>query len=547
MEIVTGLALGHLSLTHAMLKEAALKLWSLWHEAPPPFPELRQRAKVEEELDKVRIANRHIGTRIMIHFVFVITIESLLRFCSTLSLSAFFEALVGSLVYLHDIRIVTGRVNLTARRVRMINMLLRFMVWLHAVFCLKSDPAAFAYQEKLHLGLIVTLGLEDLDWRLTALHSSAVALLHARSNALQELCTYGLVVVAVAFCEHQTRSRISAVMTSNETASMLQSVRRVLKGVADGDVLLDEEFQILEDGGLARVLGARASLEGCSFRNFLQTPSDDQRFLDFVSDSESSRSSVPRCVRVSMNVPQKCQRSASAACGAAVGPVGVDLFHVKVPSWACGQKHLLAFKEDAESRVHPDAPMESLPAFPIPSRRDSQRSSISSRNDIIDALEELQEATLLLNNCKAYEILEAHLLFKRFKPTAPSLKARSHRHGGDPKAPKLTESPSLQKFSPATEWPSLRKTLDRFKSRMSRPSRESAGSSDAPSGPRRLQLGPLCLRLPGTRSYVRAQETVLSTPDPGPEPQRFWLQLTHLDKRDMTRTHESHLEEILEH
>ncbi|CAK9056162.1 unnamed protein product, partial [Durusdinium trenchii] len=83
------------------------------------------------------------------------------------------------------------------------------------------------------------------------------------------------------------------------------------------------------------------------------TPSDDQRFLDFVSDSESSRSSVPRCVRVSMNVPQKCQRSASAACGAAVGPVGVDLFHVKVPSWACGQKHLLAFKEDAESRVHP--------------------------------------------------------------------------------------------------------------------------------------------------------------------------------------------------
>lgn len=29
---------------------------------------------------------------------------------------------------------------------------------------------------------------------------------------------------------------------------MLQSVRRVLKGVADGDVLLDEEFQILEEG-----------------------------------------------------------------------------------------------------------------------------------------------------------------------------------------------------------------------------------------------------------------------------------------------------------
>eukprot|EP00913_Durusdinium_trenchii_P011394 g10702.t3 len=184
----------------------------------------------------------------MINVLFMMGLEGMLRFCQSGDPSVALEVLVVLGVYIHDWRIVSGRTCLTASRVRRINLTLRLGACLHSFVSFSSDPELFVlYQGKLHLAAIMSIGLEDLDWRLTALHCLVDGLLHSTSSHtyLQEAVAYGLVTLACALCEHQTRSRISAVMTSDSTASMLKSVRRVLKGVADADVLLDAEYRIL--------------------------------------------------------------------------------------------------------------------------------------------------------------------------------------------------------------------------------------------------------------------------------------------------------------
>eukprot|EP00913_Durusdinium_trenchii_P011392 g10702.t1 len=253
----------------------------------------------------------------MINVLFMMGLEGMLRFCQSGDPSVALEVLVVLGVYIHDWRIVSGRTCLTASRVRRINLTLRLGACLHSFVSFSSDPELFVlYQGKLHLAAIMSIGLEDLDWRLTALHCLVDGLLHSTSSHtyLQEAVAYGLVTLACALCEHQTRSRISAVMTSDSTASMLKSVRRVLKGVADADVLLDAEYRILGESLVTQggqggrpslthpssgMITCREDLGGRSFRGLLQSGHDDRKFLDFIaSSSQQEDSQVPPCVRL---------------------------------------------------------------------------------------------------------------------------------------------------------------------------------------------------------------------------------------------------------
>ncbi|CAE7696197.1 unnamed protein product [Symbiodinium sp. CCMP2456] len=137
--------------------------------------------------------------------------------------------------------------------------------------------------------------------------------------------------------------------------------QRVLRSVCDADVLLDDGFKIVGDNTrLRRVLATPTDLQGVKFTDLLDQDGKTE-FEKFVrkscSASQSPRQkeekenscSIPPCLRVSL--PSAYSR------------VGVDIFHVPVPRFldAAGPLHLLAFTEDSDTRIQPDATLGAIP------------------------------------------------------------------------------------------------------------------------------------------------------------------------------------------
>ncbi|CAK9032955.1 Uncharacterized protein SCF082_LOCUS20283 [Durusdinium trenchii] len=278
----------------------------------------------------------------------------------------------------------------------------------------------------------------------------------------------------------------------------------------------------------------KGSPEAKAFNDFCAASGhDDRKFLDFIaSSSQQEDSQVPPCVRLSLETLH--------------GSVGVDLFHVKVPGAPGEEMHLLALKEDPESRSHPDA----SPTAPVARNSRSSAggftssagaaSSASSWNEVVDAVEALEEVTLLLNNGhRAQSIEEAHLRFASAGPRARG--ARGPRGAEGTRKGHEMEMPSLKRLTRATDWPNLLKILQGYVDHLR------SGEEG------QLSMGPLFLKLPGNRSYVRANHAVLSSPDtprlhqfPPERPVRLWLHLSNLDQQHVTRAHEPSLQEILE-
>ena len=156
------------------------------------------------------------------------------------------------------------------------------------------------------------------------------------------------------------------------------------KTPSSGDVLLDQQFKIV---GSSRLKGLVDSCEpGSSFADLLDHK-DWQKFLDFATASAGE--SLPPCMRVTLKSKH--------------AEVGVDLFHVALPMYGKGNHHLLAIKEDPESRcvTSTEVPVAEPPLprqEPGNGNFSGRASTTSSKNEAMDLCNELEEVTLLVNS-----------------------------------------------------------------------------------------------------------------------------------------------------
>ncbi|CAK9116611.1 unnamed protein product [Durusdinium trenchii] len=171
---------------------------------------------------------------------------------------------------------------------------------------------------------------------------------------VQVLVALGLVALS-AILEYWVTCHVSAHL---DTKSMLSSFRRMLRGVCDGEVLLDDEMKIQEDTGcLKHLLMHAGSFKGKDFEELL-LPSEVPQFRDFMNQSKrdalqpEEQNGTPPCLRISLK-------------GASTFRVGVDLWHVPM----CrkdGTLHVLALREDSDTRApredhEPDREPQPLP------------------------------------------------------------------------------------------------------------------------------------------------------------------------------------------
>jgi len=506
------LVTGHWKFTQGNLKIGLSKLIDFVAPKETTLEEIQHHERVEAELDQLRITNRRLGTSLAIHVLCLMILESAFRCLTAPSPRSCIKLLICLIVYFHDLQVANGTVQLSAPRVRIINMFLRLALSAYAV---AWDPQVSPHQDKVILAALMSMSLEALDWRWTAVHCLFMAvqrivmdLLHQTGGVeiLLEVSSFGLVTIVSALYEHQARSRISAVIKSDEADSMLYGFRQMLRGLADGDVLLDQQFKIV---GSTRLKGFVDSCQpGSSFADLLDNK-DWQKFLDFATASAGE--SLPPCMRVTLKSKH--------------AEVGVDLFHVALPSGK-GNHHLLAIKEDSESRCFTSTQSMPVP-LPLPLQPggtfSGRASSTSSINEAVDVCNELEEVTLLVNSqFEVHDIEEAHMRFTRRGWLEDS------------------EMPNLKKFAGATQWESIRKTLGRFVQ-----TAQQTGRAPAP-----IDLGSVMMRVPGqSRTFMKARQVVLSTPDrsirPG-GPLRFWVHLSNFDKKNVRKVHEPTLKDISE-
>ena len=266
----------------------------------------------------------------------------------------------------------------------------------------------------------------------------------------------------------------------------------MLKGVCEGDVLLDSDLTICENADCLNRLLQRADMLGQSFSNLIIQDEDPiKTFTKFVEDSAdmpNSVSSLPQGLRVSLKGAHR--------------RVAVDVFHVALPK-ALGlssARHLLALVQDADTQPHM-AEMDETPDRQQ-SEESGSTSEASSCAEAVQAFEELSQLTLLLN--VSTDLMDVEEVYMRF---ARQTDAEQVKYS----------MPTLKRFVRPLDWFALERQLRVF------------ADSAARALPKPKKLPPLMLRIPGdSASFLSARTVSVKSIFTGPRPsgQPAWVHLT---------------------
>eukprot|EP00438_Fugacium_kawagutii_P033125 Skav217297 [mRNA] locus=scaffold1466:172896:182887:+ [translate_table: standard] len=244
---------------------------------------------------------------------------------------------------------------------------------------------------------------------------------------VQQLTISAFIVFLAGIMEFNDRSRI-ALLTNSE--SMVLSFRRVLRGVCDGEVLLDSKLQISGKAGCLQTLLMTPNSD-FSNRKFdeLLVEDERERFQGFVSQQAVASSiSAPPCLRVSL-------KHSGTFSSSTFSRVGVDLFHVPL---MVGEEtyHLLALKQDSDAcsvEVRTGrggwnpTDLNNVRSKTRTKSRTSSQSSTSHVSDrsLLHICSELDEMTLLVDGTTdLLDVEQAHLSFSRrpHSDTMPNLR-----------------------------------------------------------------------------------------------------------------------------
>eukprot|EP00435_Cladocopium_sp_Y103_P055974 s1442_g18.t1 len=346
---------------------------------PTPEVSLREQ-RVEKELQKMRVAFFHARGRFAVHFTFLLMLAMAVNFVCDPSLRAFSSALFWTLLYsyfaiFHSLNMIEAPAGwqVSCFYVLFLHLFLVSNHWYWSALDLTESNLdalpALIPSERFHAVSLTLICSLMFDSKLTVPWCCFQAALQfckscqrfglsqciSLSVLCQEISVQFLTIMPIIAIEKLVRLKIEAALDAwsiwdekQNESSMVSGFRHVLRGVCDGDILLDSSYKILEDGtSLDRLLGhPKGTSTGTSLVN-LFTVDDCKRFVRFVTNSlDSSAGSVPRGFRVTM-------------MGRQGRPVAMDLFHVPIRGHGFnkGCNHLLAIKQDAD-QVIPDAPLE---------------------------------------------------------------------------------------------------------------------------------------------------------------------------------------------
>ena len=387
-----------------------------------------------------------------------------------------------------------------------------------------GSPFAFAVRQGLVTVSSFSLGILFLDpWvsiPFQLVHSAAEFAVHLSYFEMHrvhmgllliaQFFTFAIHIACMAFIDVVLRQRINAQLETADAESLVSSFRRMLRGVCDGEVLLDGQMNVAQESeGLRHLILTTVNLKGRSFERLL-IDEECTRFTRFIqSSTEAFLTPKPA-------VPPVCLRTSLR--GSAGIRVAADVFHVPIPGLfgAAEPYHLLAFKEDTESRAHPEANEDSVPAELLsrqprqahrPGSRPGSTSMLSGSTgkSSFQGFSELKEMTLLVDaGTDLQDVEQAHLRFIRQEVSDAS----SALHSG---------MPSLRRLVKPLMWEKFQRRVVRFAERSSR---------DPLTPPKGLEG--LTLQWPGQDGWLVADDASLK-PFPGASNERkVWLHLQGL-------------------
>lgn len=452
----------------------------------------------------MRCENYLSAVRFTVHFAFMVTLGPLLHFANNPNLSSALGFLMPATGWCVDMSFHKGLFRCTSRNVRAAITVNLIAVTLNTLFATPQSREELAALEIQQIAANLLTSMVSVDCLFTvpfcgiafivALYKQAVSPFGpdmddlAATAIVEKAAGHLLVALAAVFMERSVRARILADLASEDSSRLLSSFRCVLKGVCEGEVVLDSTCKFVgRTECLEQLLGlAPEELSSKAFVDLLQDEDSHQKFSQFIAASEET-ASIPAGLRVSFQTAHG-------------SPCSVDLFHVLVPNLfqEDGQaQHLIVLKEDAESRIRraePDG--EACDIIRDWHARRLASEGPSSEGDTLDVYEELQCMTLLVNPEDFGDIEEAHLKFQR-QSSEPQMRLGM---------------PTLRRFTVSTDWSNLRQKLQSYL--------QAVREQQAPES---MLLGPLLFRLPGeSRSFLQARHVSLG-PAMGHGPPRFWL------------------------
>ncbi|CAE7185772.1 ISA3 [Symbiodinium pilosum] len=493
--------------------------------------------RVEEAMQKLTEENFILASRLLQHgmLLAVIMYACMGAPCFTVLCFGFYAAFM---------LIAKGYVHMTAARVKLY-ILFNYVTFVPVMFAgdifaaLGSravlDEIVMAYRfvlvvqcvdSNLHVPCQFAVSLCEVAFYLQTREWGEAAVPYIFGQAFTAAMTSTLSAVL----EYYLRQRLVAQFRTSDAESITSGFRRMLRGVCDGEVLLNSNLSIQGSSHcLNRLLSTHEELHGRRFQDLLlQDEQEQRRFQDFITRSVSE--DTPGCLRVSLS-----QTSATR--------IGVDLYHVALPHLYGSDEiyHLLAFKEDAVQPL-PEV-THNLPEHLLPGSSNflrsvshgagsKRRSAASAASEEIpgalwSSLRQISDIVLLIDPTTSQkEIRQAHLNFKRER--------RSNEE----------DIPSLRRLARPTDWESIRAAVSKY-------AHKAGQSSVDPKF-----LPPMWIRrLDKPNKYMLARQPKLyfsgthgSTGNDRSKASRLWLALSGLSLAE--KTHEaapSELHSIGEH
>ncbi|CAK8997586.1 unnamed protein product [Durusdinium trenchii] len=471
----------HLYLTKTDWGDLRAWISSVMHPSPR---DVAKETRVEEEMVKLRQSNYISFSRYSTHLEFGVGCFFLWEAFATSGFETIMLLIACCLSYLQHLMVAKDLIQLTPQRIKIVNY------WLHSVSTLGAVLPAragssfkFGLWQSFLTAMRFCLVLCCLDPQISIPFQvlyTAVGMLtyffafdESRTELGPLFYTQVFVLIqTIAFSiiiDMALRGRIYAKLDTADAESLVSSFRRVLRGACDGEVLLDSQMNVAQESEcLKHLILTDVSLKGRSFENLL-ADGERPRFREFIEASTNAfgaeLSAPPFCSRVSFR--------GSAGIG-----VAADVYHVPVPGLFGANEpyHLVAFKEDPESRPHPEASADAVPAellhttgvqeplqHATHSRTSggtsaSQTSESSGRSSCAHMCPELREMTLLLDvETEFQDVQQAHLNFERKDEAESDLAhARGRGQGSG------SSMPSLRSLVKPTDWEKLRSLVRNF-------------------------------------------------------------------------------------
>jgi len=391
--------------------------------------ESKSDARLDEALWQLRI-NQHVsGARSFLHVtaisLFALQMHSLLRPSFLASLQ---NAIAINAWILHHI-VVSGLLPINKKRLQMLNFYFHIIATLF-LYTLVRECEDGIVISSLASATRFCMAVMFADIRTTLPGQSMMSLVkiwnewqhdpgRVTLSVANELLLLSAVLSISGLVEFSTRRRLAMLLNSE---SMVMSFRQMLRGVCDGEVLLNSKLCIV-GGCLKTLLMTSEEFSGRSFEELL-VEEERPTFRHFMLDSakEAPSGSAPTCVRVSLK--------------RAGHRIGVDLFHVKMPH-LLGEEtgetfHLIALREDCDSTAalevfneanedaNPILEMDEKSKRPSSCRSDNSVPPVPA-NSMIQLCQELQEMTLLVDaNTPLLDVDQAHFSFLRQSDEADS-------------------------------------------------------------------------------------------------------------------------------